>query len=421
MLSRGKARNESEKRRCQRPVRFLAVVSACHPRQEKHCLVRLREISDTGPQPRPAKAVQQVKRLASSRPRPLLSSTMYVVAEIGDQHRLGTYPASRGVYTVLTVGCRPIKRRRVRANQRPGWSSPAGLDQMKKECGVEGADDLHDPRAAHELVAEKKGGGSGGVQDDGRATVCPLIARYKSNKRQRCCCCCCCCSCKSGKQGASRSRHATINRKSNNERTRVANGSRGGRRRRGSWRHTRLCPRPPWSCCCCWASWTACRAGGGGCGCGRSVVTQPSRRPSAGPSPPSPQTVEAGSRTTTHHAPPSSATQSPALPAAQAGRPGGRAHQILKDGVGGRLAAGLPQICFPPSPTLSVIDFGAWRAQDTPSQPCTRCEEGLRDPREASVSRPAEASVDEGLWRRRPRGLYLCSLSPFVLLQRPGH
>lgn len=30
---------------------------------------------------------------------------------------------------------------------------------MKKECGVEGADDLHDPRAAHELVAEKKGGG----------------------------------------------------------------------------------------------------------------------------------------------------------------------------------------------------------------------------------------------------------------------
>lgn len=65
--------------------------------------------------------------------------------------------------------------------------------------------------------------------------------------------------------------------------------------------------------------------GGGGCGCGRSLVTQPNR-PSAGPSPPSPpaqQTVEAGSRTTTHHAPPSSATQSPALPAAQAGPVGG--------------------------------------------------------------------------------------------------
>lgn len=150
-------------------------------------------------------------------------------------------------------------------------------------------------------------------------------------------------------------------------------------------------------------------------------MTQPNR-PSAGPSPPSPpaqQTVEAGSRTTTHHAPPSSATQSPALPAAQAGPGGGGAHEILKDGVGGRLSAGLPQICFPPSPTLSVIDFGAWRAQDTPSQPCTRCEEGLRDPREASISPPAEASVDEGCGGGGHEVLFLRARpSSFVPLQR---
>lgn len=42
----------------------------------EHCLVRLREISDTGPRPRPATTVQQVKRLASSRPRSPLSSTL---------------------------------------------------------------------------------------------------------------------------------------------------------------------------------------------------------------------------------------------------------------------------------------------------------------------------------------------------------
>lgn len=146
---------------------------------------------------------------------------------------------------------------------------------------------------------------------------------------------------------------------------------------------------------------------------------QPSQRGPSPPSPPAQQTVEAGSRSTTHHAPPSSATQSPALPAAQAGPGGGGAHQILKDGVGGRLSAGLPQICFPPSPTLSVIDFGAWRAQDTPSQPCTRCEEGLRDPREASVSPPAEASVDEGCGGGGHEVLFLRARpSSFVPLQR---
>lgn len=57
------------------------------------------------------------------------------------------------------------------------------------------------------------------------------------------------------------------------------------------------------------------------------------------------------------------------------------------------------------------------RARHT--QPFTRCEEGLRDPREASVSPPAEASVDEGLRRRRPRVLFLRA-RPFVLRPPPA-
>lgn len=289
---------------------------------------------------------------------------------------------------------------------------------MKKRVWCRGADDLHDPREPTSWLQRRREG-SGGVQDDGRPpSVLSLPATSQTSDRGASAAAAV--AARAGNKGspAHDMQRSTAKATTKEQESPMVAGGEGG----GGGRGDTPGFAPDHHGVAAAAGHRGRRARrGGGCGCGRSVVTQPNR-PSAGPSPPSPpaqQTVEAGSRTTTHHAPPSSATQSPALPAAQAGPGGGGAHQILKDGVGGRLSAGLPQICFPPSPTLSVIDFGAWRAQDTPSQPCTRCEDGLRDPREASVSPPAEASVDEGCGGGGHEVLFLRARpSSFVPLQR---
>lgn len=289
---------------------------------------------------------------------------------------------------------------------------------MKKRVWCRGADDLHDPREPTSWLQRRREG-SGGVQDDGRPPSV-LSLRATSQTSDRGASAAAAVAARAGNKGspAHDMQRSTAKATTKEQESPMVAGGEGG----GGGRGDTPGFAPDHHGVAAAAGHRGRRARrGGGCGCGRSVVTQPNR-PSAGPSPPSPpaqQTVEAGSRTTTHHAPPSSATQSPALPAAQAGPGGGGAHQILKDGVGGRLSAGLPQICFPPSPTLSVIDFGAWRAQDTPSQPCTRCEDGLRDPREASVSPPAEASVDEGCGGGGHEVLFLRARpSSFVPLQR---
>lgn len=150
---------------------------------------------------------------------------------------------------------------------------------------------------------------------------------------------------------------------------------------------------------------------------------QPSQR---GPLPSIPSSPADGGSGLPHHHPP----RPPQLCDPESGSPssasrpgggGGGAHQILKDGGGGRLSAGLPQICFPPSPTLSVIDFGAWRAQDTPSRlPVAKKGFEIRERRLSRRRRKLR-------WTRGCGGggheFFSSAPAPssFILLQRPGH
>jgi hypothetical protein len=185
----------------------------------------------------------------------------------------------------------------------------------------------------------------------------------QDNKRQRCFCCCC--AARAGNKGppAHDMQRSTAKATTKEEQSpMVAGGGRGG----GGRGDTPGLVHNLGVAIAAAAEHLGRRAGwkrGWGGGCGGSVVTQPSRPGSAPPLP-----SREWKRLPHHHPPrpPSSAAQSPALPA-QAGL-GGGAPSDPQDGVGGRLSAGLPQICFPPSPTLSVIEFGAWRAQDTPSR-----------------------------------------------------